>query len=59
MLTPARIFAALGVACTGTLTIYGPILPRWALISIGVVNLFSGAIVAMSGPVQASKDKSP
>lgn len=59
MFTPARIFAAIGLTCAGTLTSYGDVMPTWVRIVVGAVNLFSGAIVAISGPVQTAKSDKP
>jgi len=53
MFTAARIFAALSTTCTGVLMFTdATIIPPWFKIVIGAVGLFSGGIVAVSGPVQ-------
>lgn len=53
MFTPARIFAALGLTCTGVLTLAdASILPPWAKLAIGAAGMFCGIITAATGPVQ-------
>lgn len=53
MFTPARICAAVASTCTGVLMFTDAnIIPPWFKIVIGAVGLFTGGIVAVSGPVQ-------
>jgi len=53
MLTPARIFAALALTCTGVLAMADAAsLPGYARLLIGAIGLFSGGVVAIAGPVQ-------
>jgi len=59
MLTPARIFSALEIALKVTvISVSATHAPAWVAILLTGISVFSGAIVSVSGPVQAgSNDK--